>query len=245
MKKAYLQMAAVVGTLAMGVQHASAIPTSNLGGLQAQLDGMTTDPVGNSSVNVTTDFLADGTDAYWGVNASGGSVSTVMIELAGFSQNTFGIYDRVNPNNKVELFNAASGVGAQALLSIMADGSVRVNFNDTGVDFSGNNFGFYLNVPEANSVWYSDTLLNSDGADHMAAYRGVGDTVEIPPFSAGVWGENEYALAWEDLPATGTDNNFTDLVVLVESVSPVPDGGSTAALLGLGIAGMAWVRRKR
>lgn len=236
---------AAVGTLALGAHQAFAIPTGNLGGLQTALDNLTTGPIpGNSSVDVTTDFMLDGSDAYWSVGASGGAVSTMMIELAGFTQNSFGIYDRANHNNKVELFAPANGVGSIKLLSILADGSVLVNGNSVG-SFSGNNFGFYLDVPQAGATWFSDTALNTDGADHMAAYRGVGDTLQIPPFSPGVWGQNEYALAWEDLPATGTDNNFTDMVVMVESVTPAPDGGATAGLLGLGIAGLAFVRRKR
>lgn len=244
MNKTLLRIAAV-GTLVLGAHQVSAIPTGNLSGLQTALDNLTTAPnPGNSSVDVTTDYLADGLDSYWSVGASGGAVSTMMIELAGFTQNSFGIYDRANQNNKVELFSAANGVGSLKLLSILANGSVLVNGTPMS-SFSGNNFGFYLDVPQAGATWYSDTALNTDGADHMAAYRGVGDTLQIPPFSPGVWTQNEYALAWEDLPATGTDNNFTDMVVMVESVTPAPDGGATAGLLGLSFAGLAFFRRKK
>jgi len=245
MNKTLLKMAAV-GTLVLGAHQAWAIPTGNLGGLQSALDSLTLAPnPGNSSVDVTTDYLADGSDAYWSVGGSGGAVSTMMIELAGYTQNTFGIYDRANKDNKVELFSAANGAGSLKLLSILADGSVFVNGTDTLVNFSGNNFGYYLGVPDAGATWYSDTALNTDGADHMAAYQGVGDTLQIPPFSPGVWSQNEYALAWEDLPENVSDHNFTDMVVMVESVTPAPDGGATAALLGLSVAGLAVVRRKR
>lgn len=247
MKKTLLTTVAF-GALLLNQAFASPIGGFGDGGagLQAALNSITTAPLNASSVNVTTDDLSDSQDSYWEIGGSGGSVSTILIELAGFAgTNKFGIYDAADPSKKVELFNGVATVGAQKLLSILANGSVLVNFAATGVTFAANAFGYYLDssAEAAGGVFYSDTALNADQTDHMVAYQGEGDTIQVPPFSAGPWGANEYALAWEDL-AGGGDRNFTDLVVLVESVSPVPDGGATVAMFGLSMLGLGAVRRK-
>ena len=150
--------------------------------LQGVLDGITQAPVlGSSSVDVTTDALTDAQDSYWNITASGGSVATMIIELAEFAPgNTFGVY---SGTNYVQLFAGADSAGAQVLLSIKDDWSVFVDKVDTGVDFVGGTFGFYLDSTAytTGGLWHSDTLLNADGLDHMAAYQGTNtDTVKLP-----------------------------------------------------------------
>lgn len=245
MKKIILM--AVGATLAAG--SAWAVPFGDGGAaLQTVLDNITLpNPGGPSSVNVITDELADPMDSVWKIGGTGGSISTIVIELAGFAgQNTFGIYDAADSTKKVEMFAGAATTGSQALVSILANGSVIVNFVDTGIDFAGNAMGFYLNssANAGGGVWYSDTSLNSDGVDHMAAYAGEGQTVQIPPYSPGPWLPNEWVLAWEDLDGSIADYDYTDFVVMVESISPVPEPG-TLALLGTGLLGIGAVLRKK
>ena len=222
--------------------------------LQGVLNGITIPPP--SSVDVTTDELPDtlagGTpyDSYWSVTATGGSVSTIIAELAAFmNTNTFGIYDAANPANKVQVFAGAATAGSQAAVTIKADGSVFLNiFNDTGVDFAGNLFGYYLDATvgnnNPNAVFYSDSSLNADGGfDHMYAYQGKNiDTVQLPNLSPGLWTDNEYVLAFEDLWAGG-DKDYTDFVVMVESVVPVPVPAAVLlGMLGLSVAGFGMRR---
>ena len=207
--------------------------------LQGILDDHTIDPIGNSSVDVTTDALSDADDSYWSVTATGGNISTLIFEKTGFSgDNTFGIYDRSDFSKRVELFGGAASSGAMALVSIRDDGSIYLNFADTGVDFAENSFGYFLDssYSSGGGFWYSDTSKNTDGMDHMAAYQGKGtDIFKIGDWSAGLWVEDEYILAFEDLDVNAPypTPDYDDFVVMVESVTPVPEP-ATMILLGLG-----------
>ncbi len=220
--------------------------------LQGVLDGITqttaSNPTGNSSIDVTNDYLNDGIDTYWAIGGSGGAVNTLIVELASFKDDTiFGIYDAIT-NQYVEIFDGAASAGdSNKTISMLLDGSIEIGGVDTGTDFSGNMFNFYLDSSASNGggLFYSDTNLNTDGIDHMLAFQGVGDQVQIGKYAAGEWGSNEYILAWEDL-YDGGDKDYTDFVVMVESVNPVPvSAPATLALMSLGLLGLAGASKRR
>jgi hypothetical protein len=185
-----------------------------------------------------------GPDELWQIGGSGGSLATFIIQIAGLAnQSEFGIYDATAPGSKVTLFDGSSGLtaGDQVLVSILNDGSVRRNFVDTGIDFAGNKFGYFLRA--GNTTFYSQAALNG-GSDQMVAFQGDGDMIRIGNLAAGPWGANEFILAWEDISYRVSDRDFNDFVVLVESVSGVPEPGSLA-LAGLALLAAAGMARRR
>jgi len=257
MKKKLL-LAICLASLCLNAAPAMADPFGADGGarLQSVLDNITKGPnPGDSSVDVTTDMLPDDKaagspyDSYWSITGTGGSFATLVFKVTESGYETlgdFGIYDYADPTKTVQLFEGDSVTpGSQATVTIKTDGSVYTlgGTHDTGIDFGGNLFGYYFDTENlcaaGGGFWHSDSALNG-GQDHMYAYQGTNtDTVQLPGLAPGTWTPNEYILAWECGNLSSADKDYDDLVVMVESVEPIPVPGAVLlGLLGLTAAGV-------
>ncbi len=199
-----------------------------------------------SSVDVVNDTL--GNNSWWEITGSGISGLTRIKALNTQNSNAaFGIYDVSDPNKKVELFGNSlftnsinsSSMMDSAAINIMDDGSVIVNiFSDSGIDFSHNRFGYYLDT--GTDIFYSDKTLNPNEMDHMVAFQGNNlDYIKIGNHSRGEWTDSEYFLAWD----ISGDKDYEDFVVMVESVKNVPEP-SVLILCAIGLLGYGLSQRK-
>ncbi|MCP4199786.1 MAG: hypothetical protein GY762_21795, partial [Proteobacteria bacterium] len=107
----------------------------------------------------------------------------------------------------------------QTLFDILADGSVTIGGEDSGVDMSGGHFGFYLKLKGQPPI-HSKSLLNAEGKDHMRAYQGNGERIDMSSIlgsdmSPITWGTDQYMLTWDI--GIG-DDEYADVLILVDAI---------------------------
>jgi len=144
-----------------------------------------------------------------------------MVELTGnAAANTFGLYNALNPTPPLYVvFPGAATAGWFATLSFRtAPTRVVVNLFDAtatlvsinvylGID--PNSFGFYELSLLTGQVLYSQDGRNPGLAAQMLAYQGTG-------INTGEWW-----LCFEDTPLAGSDQDYDDAVMVLESVNPL------------------------
>jgi Domain of unknown function (DUF4114)/VPDSG-CTERM motif len=194
-----------------------------------------TSGIGNT-VNPALNYLNTGQlngSSNWESALVSGSSATMLLEVAGNANyNEFGIYQGSGSSiSYTQYFNGPDTTGATANLTIPSG-----------------NFGFYLEYYPTPTYFYSDDNLYPSGQGQLAVYQGPvgGTTITVSGVGTLPWNSNDYILAWEDLPYPSSDQDFNDMVIYVQNnTANAPDGGSTALLVGAGLAILAMARRKQ
>jgi hypothetical protein len=185
----------------------------NTGSLQGYLNSQ------GESINVLTDQNAA---QRWAATVSNNSTFTIQVELAGnAASNTYGIYNAsaVAPP-LYQVFPGAATTGWFAVASFRtAPVRVVVNLFDASAALVGtntylgadrNDFGFYLQQ-NPGLVFYTQDARNPGALAQALTYAGTG-------INSGSWW-----LCFEDLTQSqGSDYDFDDAVLFLESVNPTP-----------------------
>ena len=216
---------------------------TNLGALQTFLNNQ------GQSINVYNDQSGA---ALWTTGVANNSQFSIMLEAAAWAAtNKFGIYNGADASELFEIFDGAAGEGYHAAVSFNSGGvagKVKVNLFDELDDYVGqttyygvdsNGFGFYLDATDAgepqSQVVFSEDDLNTDNTAQNLVYAATGS-------SAGSWW-----ICFEDQARwISSDSDFTDFVILAESInpSPIPEP-ATMLLLGSGLVGIGLLGRKK
>ena len=160
-----------------------------------------------------------------------GFQSFIIDEIAGYSDtNTFGYYTE-SASNAITRHNIFKGLDDQ-------------NTKPASFTFaSEQNFGFYIGVPTTskNTYYYTENSLNFNHATTQAAI------FRVDKSNTYVIGFEDLRIGKKDLQSGKTDGDYQDMIVSVTVESapiPNPEPG-TMLLMGAGIAGAAWMRRRQ
>jgi hypothetical protein len=212
---ALIALGAVAGSASAAAPRVPQVAVAG-GSLQGYLNSV------GESINVLTDQLDI---QRWQSTVSSNSTFSLQIELAGNAANNFiGIYNAGDVAPALDtVFPGAAGAGwfavvswrtapVRAIVNLQDDNGNHISTNTfLGADKS--DFGFYLQGP--GGTFYTQDARNTGGDPQAVTFAGTG-------INSGSWW-----LAFEDTPFAGSDHDFDDAVLFLESVNPTPVAKTT------------------
>ena len=222
-------------------------------------------PVAGGGIGSSINAVTDQSPYAIFVPEAGGNASTTYIASISWTGDNdwdnypleFGLYEYADIGNTLELFafNSLPTPGVSVSIKFT---SIGVESYDTGgtIDSTANPmgaFGFYIESPTWPSggpdegKFYSEDSLNTGSEPRMLTYEGKGELVTLPDGVGGTTKASDedhwYVAAEAGYHPNGTNvaplADFSDLVVMFESINPVPVPGAVLlGILGLSAAGI-------
>jgi hypothetical protein len=210
-----LVASAVLNTNADAALRSPQVPILG-GSLQAYLNGI------GESINVNTDQVAI---QIWAHTTSATSAFTLQLEnTPNAAVNDFGIYNGsdavpalnmlIAGSNTPQGFASATFKPGNKLIVNRFDALANLLSTQTFLNVDPTGFGFWLSGP--NGTFYTQDARNPGGKAQAVSFQGTGA-------NAGTWWLcfEETSTVGNNISA-GSDQDFDDCVVLMESVNPTP-----------------------
>jgi hypothetical protein len=197
-----------------------------------------------NSIGSTIDAVNDqSSEALFEPTGTGNSVASYVATSSwSWPELEFGIYNMNDPNQMLPMFYESTTVAGDSLVVQFDQGAdyVRVvDLNSLSVISTTTyfkEFGFYaLTTTDTGTAgpYYSDDSLNPGGFAHFLTYEGKGDDVTIG--SSGTYSDIDhwYVATEAGTAFDTTGEDFTDFLVQMESITPIPEPASLVLLAGM------------